>query len=293
MSRSSLPPPGARRRPIALALGTLLCTAAPFAHAEPASPATLPELSITASQPAVPAHLPSTVEGITARQISESINSVSSAGALQYLPSIHVRERFIGDVNGGLAMRMYGVNSSAETIVYADGLLLSNFLTNSCCPGPRWGMVPQESIERVDVIYGPFSALYPGNSVGGVVLMKTQMPTRFEARAKLDAFTQNFRLYATDGNFGGVHGAASVGNRIGDWSFRISVDRLDNRSQPTDFTSATAKTGAPAAAGQFTVVSGAQFDSDIANRPRVITAATSIDHTVKDDAVIKLAYAVS
>jgi len=292
MSCSSLPPSGARR-PVALALGTLLCATAPCAHAEPASPATLPELSITASQPAVPAHLPSTVEGITARQISESINSVSSAGALQYLPSIHVRERFIGDVNGGLAMRMYGVNSSAETIVYADGLLLSNFLTNSCCPGPRWGMVPQESIERVDVIYGPFSALYPGNSVGGVVLMKTQMPTRFEARAKLDAFTQNFRLYATDGNFGGVHGAASVGNRIGDWSFRISVDRLDNRSQPTDFTSATAKTGAPAAAGQFTVVSGAQFDSDIANRPRVITAATSIDHTVKDDAVIKLAYAVS
>lgn len=293
MSCSSLPPAGARRRPIALALGTLLCAAAPFAHAEPAPTATLPELSITASQPAVPAHLPNSVEGITARQIGESINSVSSAGALQYLPSIHVRERFIGDVNGGLAMRMYGVNSSAETIVYADGLLLSNFLTNSCCPGPRWGMVPQESIERVDVIYGPFSALYPGNSVGGVVLMKTQMPTRFEARAKVDAFTQNFRLYATDGNFGGVHGAASVGNRIGDWSFRLSVDRLDNRSQPTDFTSATAKTGAAAAAGQFTVVSGAQFDSDIANRARVITAATSIDHTVKDDAVIKLAYAFS
>lgn len=292
MSCFSLPPSGARR-PIALALGTMLCATAPCAHAEPASPATLPELSITASQPAVPAHLPSTVEGITARQIGESINSVSSAGALQYLPSIHVRERFIGDVNGGLAMRMYGVNSSAETIVYADGLLLSNFLTNSCCPGPRWGMVPQESIERVDVIYGPFSALYPGNSVGGVVLMKTQMPTRFEARARLDVFTQNFRLYATDGNFGGVHGAASVGNRIGDWSFRLSVDRLDNRSQPTDFTSATAKAGAPAAAGQFTVVSGAQFDSDIANRPRVITAATSIDHTVKDDAVIKLAYAFS
>ena len=293
MSCSSLPPLGAGRRPIALALATLLSAAASFAHAEPAPAATLPELSITASQPAVPAHLPNSVEGITAKQIGESINSVSSAGALQYLPSIHVRERFVGDVNGGLAMRMYGVNSSAETMVYADGLLLSNFLTNSCCPGPRWGMVSQESIDRVDVIYGPFSALYPGNSVGGVVLMKTHMPARFEARAKLDAFTQNFQLYATNKNFGGVHGAATLGNRIGDWSFRLSVDRLDNRSQPTDFTSATAKTGAAAAAGQFTVVGGAQFDSDIANRPRVITAATSIDHTVKDDAVIKLAYAFS
>ena len=85
-------------------------------------------------------------------------------------------------------MRMYGVNSSAETIVYADGLLLSNFLTNSCCPGPRWGMVSPESIDRVYVIYGPFSALYPGNSVGGVVLMTTHMPAKMEARVKLDTF---------------------------------------------------------------------------------------------------------
>lgn len=276
-----------------LALAALLCAATPLAYAEDAPAATLPELSITASAPAVPAHLPNSVEGVTARQIAESINSVSSAGALAYLPSIHVRERFVGDVNGGLAMRMYGVNSSAQTMVYADGLMLSNFLNNSCCPGPRWGMVPQESIDRVDVIYGPFSALYPGNSLGGVVLMSTRMPDRLEAHAKLDAFVQNFRLYATDGNFGGVHGVARLGHKIGDWSFALGLDRLDNRSHPTDFTTATAKTGAAAAAGQFTVVGGARFDNDIANKPRVITAATSLDHTVKDDLVIKLAYAIS
>ena len=99
---------------------------------------------IKGDKSAVPDNVPNTVESVTAKQIAESVNSVSSAGALLYLPSVHVRERFIGDVNGGLAMRMYGVNSSAQTIVYADGLLLSNFLTNSCCPGPRWGMVSQE-----------------------------------------------------------------------------------------------------------------------------------------------------
>lgn len=241
-------------------------------------------------KPAVPANLPATTEGVTAKQIAESVNSVSSAGALLYLPSVHVRERFIGDVNGGLAMRMYGVNSSAETIVYADGLLLSNSLTNSCCPGPRWGMVSPQSIDRVDVIYGPFSALYPGNSVGGVVLMTTHMPAKFEAQAKLDTFTENFKLYGTDKDFTGVHGAATVGDKIGNWSYWLSVDRLDNHSHPTDFTPATAKTGAAAAAGQFTVVTGAQFDSDIANKPRVTTAAISMDHTVKDDGTIKMGY---
>jgi iron complex outermembrane receptor protein len=148
-----------------------------------------------------PANVPSSTESFTAKQIAESVNSVSSAGALMYLPSVHVRERFIGDVNGGLAMRMYGVNSSAQTIVYADGLLLSNFLNNSCCPGPRWGMVSQHAIDRVDVMYGPFSALYPGNSIGGVVLMTTHMPTKLEAHAQFDMFSQNFKLYGTDDNF--------------------------------------------------------------------------------------------
>lgn len=250
----------------------------------------LGEMVVKSEKSALPANVPASTESITAKQIAESVNSVSSSGALMYLPSVHVRERFIGDVNGGLAMRMYGVNSSAQTIVYADGLLLSNFLNNSCCPGPRWGMVSQHAIDRVDVIYGPFSALYPGNSIGGVVLMSTHMPSKLEAHAQLDAFTQNFKLYGTDDDFNGQHAAVTLGNKIGDWSFWLSVDRLDNRSHPTDFTSATAKSGAAAAAGQYTVVNGAVFDRDIANNQRVVTAATSIDHTVKDDATVKVAY---
>lgn len=275
--------------PIALA-GVFSLNVTPFARAEDVKQ--LDEMLIQgeSDKPAVPANVPATTEAVTARQIAESVNSVSSAGALLYLPSVHVRERFIGDVNGGLAIRNYGVNSSAQTMVYADGLLLSNFLTNSCCPGPRWGMVPQHSIDRVDVMYGPFSALYPGNSVGGVVLMTTHMPNKFEAHVKVDTFGENFKLYGTDDNFTGSHGTATVGNKVGDWSFRLSADRLDNHSHPTDFTSARAKTGAPAAAGTYTVVTGAQFDRDIANNTRVLTAATSMDHTVKDDVTLKVAY---
>mgnify|MGYP000884939860 CR=1 FL=1 len=250
----------------------------------------LGEMVIKSDKAAVPANVPSITESFTAKQVAESVNSVSSAGALQYLPSVHVRERFIGDVNGGLAMRMYGVNSSAETIVYADGLLLSNFLNNSCCPGPRWGMVPQHAIDRVDVMYGPFSALYPGNSVGGVVLMSTHMPSKLEAHVQVDAFGENFKLYGTDKNFSGGHLAATVGNKVGDWSFWLSADRLDNNSHPTDFTPATAKTGLAAAPGQFTVVNGAYYDKDIGNKERVTTAAISADHTVKDDGTFKLAY---
>ena len=36
-----------------------------------------------------------TVESVTAKQIEESANTVTTSGALQYLPSVHVRERYI------------------------------------------------------------------------------------------------------------------------------------------------------------------------------------------------------
>lgn len=275
---------------LSLALIAAFSQSALALAAEQAEDKQLGEMVIKSGKPAVPTNVPSSTESFTAKQVAESVNSVSSAGVLQYLPSVHVRERFIGDVNGGLAMRMYGVNSSAETIVYADGLLLSNFLNNSCCPGPRWGMVSQHAIDRVDVMYGPFSALYPGNSVGGVVLMSTHMPSKLEAHVQLDTFGQNFKLYGTDKNFMGNHVAATIGNKVGDWSFWLSADRLDNRSHPTDFTPATAKTGAPAAAGQYTAVTGAYYDNNIANQQRVTTASISADHTVKDDGTFKLAY---
>jgi hypothetical protein len=76
--------------------------------------------------------------------------------------------------------------------VYADGILLSNYLGNSATNAPRWGLVTPEEIERVDVMYGPFSAAYPGNSVGAVIDYVTRMPTSFEAHMKVSAFNQRF-----------------------------------------------------------------------------------------------------
>jgi iron complex outermembrane receptor protein len=154
----------------------------------------LDKVEITAVKPGVPDNVPNTVEAVTKRQIEESANAVTTAGALQYLPSVHVRERYIGDRNGILVMRLNSSIASAQTTIYADGLLLSNFLNNSFSTPPRWGMVSPDQIERIDVMYGPFSALYPGNSAGGVLNITTSMPTKFEAHATTDVFTQKFKL---------------------------------------------------------------------------------------------------
>jgi iron complex outermembrane recepter protein len=262
----------------------------PIANAADAENAEqLGEITVTADKndiASVPANLPATTESVTAKKIEESVNAVTSAETLKYLPSIVVRERFIGDRNGIVSTRTTGTLSSAQSIVYADNLLLSNFLGNGYANPPRWGMVSPEEIARVDVIYGPFSALYPGNSMGGVILMTTRMPEKFEAHAKVDAFQQRFKLYGTNETYNSGHASASLGNKSGDWSFRINADHLDTHGHPMSFATAT-----PGGAG--TVVTGQYNDIDPTGKARIITGAYGIDQSVQDNAKIKLAYDVS
>jgi iron complex outermembrane recepter protein len=262
-------------------------------------------IEVTATRPNVPLNVPNTVESVTAKQIEESANTVTTAGALQYLPSVHVRERYIGDRNGILVMRANSAIASAQTIVYADNLLLSNFLNNSFSTPPRWGMVSPNEIERIDIMYGPFSALYPGNSMGGVLNITTRMPDKFEAHVAVDGFTQRFKQYGADDQFSGGHGSAAIGSKYNDLSFLINIDHLDTTGQPQTFGNTTRCPTVPAVPttqpcgatapsnANSTLVTGGIRDIDTTGRPRIITSTTGIDHTVQKNATIKLAYDIT
>jgi len=233
---------------------------------------------------------PATVETYTKEQIQDTVNATTSMQTLKYLPSFQVRERYIGDRNGPIATRTTGTLSSAQTMLYADGVLLSNLLGNSYSFPPRWGFVSPEEIDSVSILYGPFSALYAGNSFGGVVSLNTRMPTKLEVHASAQSFMQNFELYGTDKTFRGNHETASIGNKINDLSFLLTVDRLQNDSQPMQFANALRSTTAP---GGSPVVTGAYQDKDQANKDRVIFGATGFDHSEQTNAKMKLAYDIT
>ncbi|SNR92351.1 iron complex outermembrane recepter protein [Methylobacillus rhizosphaerae] len=231
---------------------------------------------------------PSVTESYSAEQIRHTINAATSAQTLKYLPSLQVRERYIGDRNGIVASRTAGTLSSAQTLLYADGILLSNLLGNSYAFPPRWGMVSPEEIEQVDVMYGPFSALYPGNSMGGVMNITTRMPEKFEAHANLQMFQQRFELYGTQQRNEGKHFSASIGNKVNDLSFWLGADHLDTYSQPMQFAVATAS-----AAGSGVAVTGAYRDCSEKGQPRLVFGAYGMDHSVQDNAKLKLAYDIT
>ncbi|PPC81172.1 MAG: TonB-dependent receptor [Methylotenera sp.] len=233
---------------------------------------------------------PATVETFDKKQIQENINAATPAQTLKYLPSIQVRERFIGDRNGIIATRTIGTLSSAQSMLYADGVLLSNLLGNSFAFPPRWGMVSPEEIESISMMYGPFSALYAGNSFGGVMSIATRMPEKLEAYASAQTFMQNFKLYGTDESYQGSHLTASVGNKVNDFSFWIGADYLENEGQPMNFSTASLSSTAP---GASPVVTGAYQDKSETNADRVVFGANSIDRSKQTNIKLKTAYDIN
>ena len=230
---------------------------------------------------------PAAVETFDKQQIAESVNATTAQQTLKYLPSFQVRERYIGDRNGPIATRTTGTLSSAQTLLYTDGVLLSNLLGNSFGFAPRWGLVSPEEIVSVNILYGPFSALYAGNSMGGVINLNTRMPTKFEAHASAQAFSQNFELYGTDKTVNGHHETLSVGSKVNDLSFLFTADNLSSTSQPMQFANSITTS---ALAGSRTTVTGAYLDQDPSGKSRVTFGATGIDRSEQLNLKFKAVY---
>ena len=180
--------------------------------------------------------LPQTVESVTAQQIEETTNIVDTEDALKYLPSLFLRKRNQGDNQAVLETRTWGVGSSARSLVYADDQLISALIANNNTIGaPRWGLVSPDEIARIDMLYGPFAAAYPGNSMGGVLQITTRMPDQLETHLDQTEALQDFDLYGTHRDFLSSETTASVGDRIGRFSFRLSTNYLHSDSQPLAF----------------------------------------------------------
>ena len=274
---------------------------AQMAHADATTPAPAPAapvkalgiVTISGGQPtSLPTQIPTTIEGVTREQIEHSINATDSEDALKYLPSLLVRKRYIGDYNHAvLSTRASGTGNPARSMVFADGILLSNYLGNGPTNAPRWMLVTPEEIERVDVLYGPFSAAYAGNSVGAVVDYVTRMPTQFEAHAKVSVQHQPFDLYNTHESFGGKQVSTSVGNKSGDWSWFLNFQKTDSEGQPLTFPTRLVSAGVPGMAG--TPVTGAVPDRNRSNQDWYLLGTATQYHTQQDHIKAKVAYDVS
>jgi iron complex outermembrane receptor protein len=250
----------------------------------------LPAVQVTGARSyAEKNQLAQTTESITAKQIGETINATDSSDALKYLPDVLVRKRFIGDTQAPMSTRTTGINASARSLIYADGVLLSTLINNNNQNGsPQWFMVSPQQIERVDVLYGPFAAQFPGNSYGAVTEITTRMPTKFEASVDVTGAIQQFGLFGTHENEPAQQYSATLGDRVGKLSWFLSASHLDSFSQP--ITIAEVAQSTTVAGASLPVVTGASADRNRTGQPIQVIGASNFIHTIQDNAALKVAY---
>ena len=250
---------------------------------EPPQSTTLAPVHVHASDTAV-LNTPSVAVHIDRQRLQQQ-NLADSADALRYAPNLQVRQRYIGDPNATISGRNGGTLQSARSLLYVDGLLLSNLMSNSWDGAPRWGMVAPGEIGAVDVLYGPYSALYPGNAMGTTVLIHTRLPDRLVASVDAQYFSQDYAdRYGAGSHYDGHRLAAQLGDKQGRWRWLLALNRLDNHGQPMQYATAKAGGNAPAAVP----VNGATLDRNPNGTPRLIYGANTIEHTRQDQAALQL-----
>jgi iron complex outermembrane recepter protein len=181
--------------------------------------------------------LPQETYSITAKQIEETINLKDPEDAVKYFPSLFVRKRNDGDNQAVLATRTWGLSSSARTLIYYDDLLVSALIgNNNSGASPHWNLIVPEAIARIDFLDGPFAAAYPGNSIGGVLLITSKMPDHAFATAKETVSVMPWNQYGTKDTYASSVTSAAAGNRDGNISWLASANYTDSYQQPLTYT---------------------------------------------------------
>jgi iron complex outermembrane receptor protein len=273
---------------ILVAPALLFAQASPPPTPRPDSTVTLGTVTVTATTPDETRvsvlqrlTLPATI-GIAAKRIEETVNIIDTPDAVKYMPSLFVRKRNYGDTQATLATRVWGVSSSARSLIFADDVPITALIANNnTLGGPRWGMISPEEIARIDVMYGPYSAAYAGNSMGAVLAITTRQPDRLEATLEQTQALQRFSLYGTDRTFGTAQTNATVGNRFGKLSFWLSGNYQNSESHPLAYVTAGTPPGG---------TTGAFPDSNKFAARADVLGATGLLHTQMTNAKAKIAY---
>ncbi len=232
-----------------------------------------------------PTHYTSPSVTITDLEV-EGINATSVEDFIKYEPSLVVRRRYIGDSNGVVGIRGTNMFQTARTLVYADGLPLHNLLETRWNGAPRWGLVAADETQAAEVIYGPFSAEYSGNAMGGVINLKTRLPQEREFHLEGGAFAQDFSHLGADDVYTGHREFISYGDKFDDLSLYLFHNHLENKGQPQTFLSSSLSTPS----GGETEVTGGFSGLNSLGDDVVYYGDSGTAYTITDLTKLKLGY---
>jgi hemoglobin/transferrin/lactoferrin receptor protein len=149
------------------------------------------------------------VEVITSRQIAQT-NAQNTGDLLMNTGNVFVQK----SQQGGSSPVIRGFEASRVLLV-VDGIRMNNAIYRA---GHLQSAitVDQNSLERIEVLYGPASTLYGSDALGGVVLMRTKQP-KLSPGDNLYTTGSAFVRYSTANDEKTAHSDISIGGKKFAW----------------------------------------------------------------------------
>jgi Outer membrane cobalamin receptor protein len=163
--------------------------------------------------------------GVVSRREMDIRRTRTVDNVLSLMEGVYV-QRSKGDADNLTRINLRGFNGASRSLVMLDGQPLNDSYTGEV----NWTSLPMPEIDRVEVARGPFSSLYGGNALGGVI----NILTRPVSRRELEFSGQYGTYQSTDYS---VRYADRFLNRLG---ISIGYRRLQNGGYPSRFAQVSA-----------------------------------------------------
>ena len=230
---------------------------------------TLETIVVTATRTPVPlSEVPASVSVVTKEDIAKrNVQSVDSA--LDLVPGLYDKHAKPLDTTSSVVLR--GIPDQKRNLVLLDGQPMNDAYTGVV----NWnGMLP-ENIEKIEVARGPFSSLYGGNAMGGVVNIFTKMPEKRDITVQGGLGSDGYRtVYGSYGD--------KLFNRL---SVFASYGYQGSDGYPTSLVVKT-----PTTPGTGTSVTGAQPTTTPQGVPAFLIGDAGDNNYFRDSGILKLAY---
>ena len=165
--------------------------------------------------------VPASVEVLTAKDIEKS-GATYIDDALKKVTGIAV-SRTGGLANSKSVVTMRGVKSGSDVLVLVDGQPMVNAYSGTV----NWNDIPVESIEKIEVVKGPGSAIYGSNAMAGVINITTKDSEKMHAKTSLTYGTNHTWIKKVN-----------VGDKVGKFGYDLYYQGTDSHTY-SDMTSAS------------------------------------------------------
>jgi iron complex outermembrane receptor protein len=169
-----------RREAVSRAAAAALAALAAAAWAEPGVEVQLAPVVVTATRSAIDLSESPAATSLVTRGDIDLRNVYRLGDALVEVPGLYLRGSAFGEsfpASGVGALTLRGIPRTPRTLVLQDGQPLNNALSGAV----NFSGIAMYDVDRVEVVRGPFSALYGGHAMGGVIQVFTVAPSKREA----------------------------------------------------------------------------------------------------------------